>query len=223
MIPVAFEMESDAVEAELEARVGPVGKWVQARDAQLKELSDLGLRPDMTLVDLGCGPLRAGLQLIDYLDTGRYVGIDIDAGSIEAGKALVRRFDLDGKQARLIHSETFGRIELERSGFADRIWCYQVMIHMPRDVALDCIAQIGRMLKPGGKAWVTARVQEEGDSFDVTGKWRDFPISEAGRGFFETAAEAVGMSYDTLPFGDPRSFNKSGKIAWKTLIEFTKL
>jgi len=33
-----------------------------------------GLRPDQTLFDLGCGTLRGGIPIIDYLEPGFYTG-----------------------------------------------------------------------------------------------------------------------------------------------------
>jgi SAM-dependent methyltransferase len=223
MIPVAFELDDSTVESELESRVGPAGKWTQARNAQLKLLSRLGLEPHMSLVDVGCGPLRAGLQLIAYLEKGCYTGIDIDPGSIQAAKELIKKYDLTSKDPTVLHSATFGQNELKKTAFADRIWCYQVMIHMSKGIVLDCLESMSKMLKPGGIAWTTARVREGGTTFDVTGKWRTFPISEGGSEFFAGAAADVGLKYKKLEWGNERGFSSEGSTAVKTLIEFTKL
>lgn len=40
-------------------------------------LEQFGLRPDHVVVDFGCGSLRIGRHLIDYLQTGNYWGLDI--------------------------------------------------------------------------------------------------------------------------------------------------
>ena len=44
----------------------------------LKRLLDCGLEPHDTIVDYGCGTLRIGVNVIDYLDPGRYWGFDFN-------------------------------------------------------------------------------------------------------------------------------------------------
>ena len=43
----------------------------------LKRLLDHGLKPDDICVDYGCGTLRIGVHVIDYLDPGRYWGFNV--------------------------------------------------------------------------------------------------------------------------------------------------
>jgi cyclopropane fatty-acyl-phospholipid synthase-like methyltransferase len=222
MIPVEFELMDTDAESELQERIGPPGKWAKIRDVQLDQLSQLGLKPDMKLVDLGCGTLRVGLQLIAYLDQGNYVGIDIDPGTIKAGNELVQEFGLTAKSPHVLHSATFGEGELEEVEFADRIWCFQVMIHMSRSTVHECMAGIRRMLKPDGKAWVNVRQTEEGPDFEVTGKWRFLPISRGRAEFFQAAAKAAGLNCRELRrLGKPgASMARNG--AHKVLLELTR-
>jgi len=44
-----------------------------------------GLRPDHTVIEYGCGSLRVGKAVIDYLNQGHYVGVDIDSFFYEMG------------------------------------------------------------------------------------------------------------------------------------------
>ncbi|MDJ0614780.1 MAG: class I SAM-dependent methyltransferase [Rhizobiaceae bacterium] len=58
------------------AFVGPPKQYDFMGATQLALLSSLGLREENTLLDFGCGSLRAGRFLIHYLLPDRYCGID---------------------------------------------------------------------------------------------------------------------------------------------------
>jgi SAM-dependent methyltransferase len=89
------------------------------------------------LVDVGCGskPYEA------YFQVDRYVGVDVEeSGHPEADK----RCDLVYDGARLPLAD----------GDADSVLCTQVLEHAPDPAAL--LAEIGRILKPGGHLLLTA-------------------------------------------------------------------
>jgi hypothetical protein len=67
-------------EERLQALVGPAGVWQESRDFQIQFLTARGLKPEHSLLDLGCGVLRGGIPLIRYLDPGRFVGLDVREG-----------------------------------------------------------------------------------------------------------------------------------------------
>lgn len=52
------------------------GNWEMHGGIIANFLIDRGLRPDQTVVDYGCGPMRVGRHLVSYLETGKYIGID---------------------------------------------------------------------------------------------------------------------------------------------------
>ena len=58
------------------AYVGPPTQYDFMGATQFRLLCTLGLRAHHTLLDFGCGSLRAGRLFINYLDEGRYFGID---------------------------------------------------------------------------------------------------------------------------------------------------
>src|SRR4030095_8466757 len=61
------------------------GMWEEAGRLQLEFLQREGLTPQSTLLDVGCGCLRAGVQFVRFLEPGRYYGIDVNASLIRAG------------------------------------------------------------------------------------------------------------------------------------------
>jgi SAM-dependent methyltransferase len=46
-----------------------------------------GIRPDDDVVDYGCGTLRLGRLLIEFLEPDHYIGLDIDDRILEAGRS----------------------------------------------------------------------------------------------------------------------------------------
>jgi len=50
--------------------------WSDISKLQFDFLVAQGLRPNHAFVDVACGALRAGVQLIPYLNVGKYTGLD---------------------------------------------------------------------------------------------------------------------------------------------------
>lgn len=60
-----------------------------------------GLKPSDMFVDFGCGTLRVGASLIEYLEPDRYVGFDIDEKILAAGRELLAPRVRGAKRPRL--------------------------------------------------------------------------------------------------------------------------
>ncbi len=71
---------------------------------QFEYLRDRDLPRDATFLDYGCGPVAAGVYFIEYLDAGKYVGVDISKKSIDVGEELIRARGLDAKKPRLLYT-----------------------------------------------------------------------------------------------------------------------
>src|SRR5256714_13012220 len=50
--------------------------WDYLGKLQLDYLVEQGLKPEHYVLDVGCGPLRAGVHFIGYLEPGHYAGVD---------------------------------------------------------------------------------------------------------------------------------------------------
>lgn len=57
----------------------PTGIW------QMKMMESMGLKPHHSLLDIGCGDLKAGILLLRYLDVGCYAGLDQTEIAIQQG------------------------------------------------------------------------------------------------------------------------------------------
>lgn len=83
------------------------GPWCRGRD-HLNSLILEGLDPDDYVLDLGCGSMRVGIWLTQYLNPERYFGLDSHYPSLQA--AANYEIPLNGlteKQPRLLHSNSF--------------------------------------------------------------------------------------------------------------------
>lgn len=67
------------------AYVGPPDQYDLMGATQFNLLTTLGLRANHSLLDFGCGSLRAGKLFIPYLDKDKYCGIDPNTWLVEEG------------------------------------------------------------------------------------------------------------------------------------------
>jgi hypothetical protein len=68
-------------------RTYPGNRWTEIANQVLDYLLQCGLQETHTLVDVGCGPLRIGKQLITFLGSQCYTGIEPEASMLDAGIA----------------------------------------------------------------------------------------------------------------------------------------
>lgn len=134
---------------QLEVMVGPLGFWNQLQDYQLRVVTGLGLRPDHSMLDIGCGPLQGGIAFIRYLNAGRYVGVDHNPAAIEVGRQEVSRLKLAEKAPRLIVSQALGDDQLGAGDF-EFIWLSQILYYFDKRKVDNLFAMAERRLHPDG-------------------------------------------------------------------------
>lgn len=192
-----------ADEERLEAMVGPRGVWMESQAFQLDFLRARGLTPDDSVLDIGCGPLRGGIVLIDYLAPGNYVGIDVRAEVIAEAERQISERGLAGKAPAVFTSTSFGRDELEDRTF-DVIWSFQVLYHLDDALVGECLAQIERRLRPGGAAYANVNTEFP------DGQWKEFPFVQRPVGFYEELGSRHGLRVETL--GEMGTFGYTTKV-----------
>lgn len=75
----------DSLVAEHRHRVVIGGLWEELGELQLATLKQMKLRPDNSVLDVGCGSLRLGSKLVAYLNPNQYFGTDLNASLLNAG------------------------------------------------------------------------------------------------------------------------------------------
>ena len=114
---------------------------------QLEYLKKQGLKPQHSLIDFGCGNLRAGVHFIPYLDPGKYTGVDISQGRLQQGWHYIEKLRLQDKKPELILIKDHEMNELKGRTF-DVIWCYGVLGHMPIKDIEDMFQKMHRIMGP---------------------------------------------------------------------------
>jgi hypothetical protein len=85
LYPKVMFDKADALQARGVFLGGPRDKFVTAGRGQLEILLSRGLLPDHRVLDVGCGALRGGWWLINFLRPERYYGIEPNKSMLDAG------------------------------------------------------------------------------------------------------------------------------------------
>jgi ubiquinone/menaquinone biosynthesis C-methylase UbiE len=123
--------------------------WLEVGEMQFNYLVDHGLRPHHRVLELGCGNLRAGWRLIEYLDAGNYTGTDISPSVLASARKILAERNLEEKDVTLLLVDNMALPMLADNTF-DVIHAHSVFSHLTEDVIDDCIATASRLITPGG-------------------------------------------------------------------------
>lgn len=143
--------------------------WDDVGPNQLAYLKAEGLRPEHRLLDLPCGCFRAGRLLIDYLEEGHYFGADASPGALEKGKRYV--LEPEGLLAKRpdirLLSLSAEPVDLEATFgvLFDYVWVHALFDHIPHEIIRQCLADLSRVLVPGGRLYATIFLNPHGPDF----------------------------------------------------------
>jgi SAM-dependent methyltransferase len=143
-------MRSDAARSDAGA-VGSRtrGSWLKIGQMQFGYLLSHGLKPGMRMLEIGCGNLRAGRLFIEHLDAGDYYGIDISPDILLAAQRTLAEAGLQHKLPHLTLVQDL-KLEFLPAGHFDVVHAHSVFSHCPIEVIDECLAHVGRVMKPGG-------------------------------------------------------------------------
>ena len=150
-------------------------------------LTHLDLRPNDTVLDIGCGGGNTLARMAERVTEGHLVGIDYAETSVEASRAF---------NAALVES---GRMEIlhgsvEALPFADAHFDAVVTVESfyfwPNPEA--CLKEVARVVKPGGTFLLLAEIYERDDlpaetRAKIAGYQLTNPTPEEFKDFFRTA------------------------------------
>jgi ubiquinone/menaquinone biosynthesis C-methylase UbiE len=143
-------MRSDTARSS-DAAVGSRSResWLRIGQMQFDYLVKHGLKPDMRMLDIGCGNLRAGRLFIDYLDSGNYYGTDISPDILLAAQRTIGEYGLQHKLPYLSLVSDM-RLDFLPDDHFDVVHAHSVFSHSPLPVIDECLAHVGRIMTPGG-------------------------------------------------------------------------
>ena len=110
-------------------------------------LQSLGMQSTHTVVDYGCGSLRVGRPLIELLEPGRYIGLDLTAEFYEPAKQAIEPALLDQKRPHFAKIDDAG-LRLAREARPDFVISTSVAIHVPPDELQTYLGQMAALMQP---------------------------------------------------------------------------
>ena len=143
-------MRSDAARSR-DAAVGSHTResWLELGKLQFDYAVSHGLKPDMRMLEIGCGNLRAGRLFIDYLEPGNYYGVDISPDILLAAQDTIAEQGLAAKFPHLT-LVTDLRLQFLPDASFDFVHAHSVFSHSPISVIDECFAHVGRVMTDGG-------------------------------------------------------------------------
>lgn len=129
--------------------VGAPERYDLAGAGQFMLLVQLGLREHHTVLDVGCGSLRAGRLLIPYLLPDRYYGIEPEAWLVEQGiEQEVGVETRDRKHPTFAHRADFDLTCFGRT--FDFVIAHSVFSHAAPEQIRSCLRSARHALAPTG-------------------------------------------------------------------------
>lgn len=123
-----------------------------------------GLKPKHILLDLGCGVLRSGRHMIEYLDMGHYYGVDLSGGAIEYARTVVDGDEGLKKKAPTLYA-TNGHLKFDwfDNQKFNWIWAGSVFNHLMPEHVQECLENVSKVMLPNSRFFFT---------FKSNGKWK---------------------------------------------------
>jgi len=177
------------------ALVGHPDLWKMKRDFQIMFLKTHGLVQSDSLSDLGCGTLRGGIPLIEYLNEGGYFGLEVRPEVlVEARKELADANLVAKRPTLLLLSET----NLLPVQHFDYVWAFSVLIHMDDESLRKAIALVSNTLSGKGVFFANVNI---GSGKEL--EWQGFPVVRRPLEFYKKVAADYGL--DVVDMGEIRS------------------
>jgi len=128
-------------------------QWEERGRFQLHLMQLLGLKPEHKLFDVGCGPGRASVHFIKYLNEGNYLGIDYQPQFIKAAWQAIQDEGLVGRKPSL---ETIDNFDVSHLPPAfDYALAFSVLNHCNLQQQQAFFRYIPAAIKPGGKMLIS--------------------------------------------------------------------
>lgn len=202
--PNNYQPGREYSEAELEAgehREAVGGRWDEIGDLQYSFLVENGLHPQHRLLDIGCGSLRAGVRLVDYLEPGNYFGTDLVEGLLDAGRFEVEKAGLAHKLP-YVNLAQVNRLEVPFDTEFDFAVAQSLWSHLPLNHIKLCLANLRPKMKADGTFFATIFVIPASEDLTFTRKDGQYSY-ESDRFMYPVedmryAARSTGWSFDFL-------------------------
>jgi hypothetical protein len=145
-------------------------KYGEVGQGFFRKIVKLGLKPDDVLVDYGCGTLRMGIHAINYLEPGKYWGLEISDFLLQQGRELLGEALLVEKQPHLevISPASVAAAAAVRPAMLISI---RVLIHVHPDELEEYFANVMTIIGFSGQAVINGKWSEHGTIQSSNRSW----------------------------------------------------
>ena len=153
------------------------------------------------VLEIGCGCGRTAYALAEYLDYENFVGMDIEKASLRScqeNRVFARKgFRFDYLDIQNDEYNPAGENKASTyifpydTGSYDVIFLVSVFTHMLTDDVEHYIAEISRMLRPGGTCMISAFLMDKGRETDNM----SFPLKSGEHYYYNEAMPEVAIGY----------------------------
>jgi len=132
------------------------GTYGRTGHQMFKNLRKYGLKEDDNCVDYGCGTLRLGVHVINYLRRGAYWGLDISDFLLQEGRRLIGDSLWAEKHPnlRLISTESIAEVAALKPPM---LFSVKVLIHIHPDELSEYFRNIMKIIPFSGQAIITGK------------------------------------------------------------------
>jgi SAM-dependent methyltransferase len=130
------------------------GVWDSHGQRQLDYLVGRGLQPHHRVLDIGCGPFRAGRHFVDYLEPGHYFGIDANRSLVQTGYD-VELSDAQRNRLPLTNLRANDRFDGDFGVLVDVAMAQSVFTHVSLNHIRLCLHRTAKVVRPGGSFYAT--------------------------------------------------------------------
>jgi len=184
------------------------GLWDLMGNLQFDLLMSQGLKPSDKFLDVGCGPLRAGVKIIPYLDAGNYVGFEANRDLLTLAEEEIHANGLEEKMPRLYHSGVF---EFEAAGeMFDVILAQSLFPHLDLNKVIYCCVKAAQVLKPEGSFFFTFFNNPQGianlEAIEQKEGIVTFPVLDPyhiPEAFLSFVARKLNFDFEIVPYDHP--------------------
>jgi cyclopropane fatty-acyl-phospholipid synthase-like methyltransferase len=111
-------------------------------------LKEEGLKPEHTLIDIGCGNFRCGRFIMEYLNTRNYDGIEKHIWLVEDGFKRLNESQLI-KEPQVKINKNFD-LDAFIDGIYDFALAKSVFTHLTKPKIIQCLTNLKKVLKKDG-------------------------------------------------------------------------
>lgn len=133
--------------------IGPSAKAARGEREMIKVMLQHGLQPQHVFVDYGCGSLRLGRPIVEFLQPGKFWGLDLAQEFLDAGLDHVGA-DLAAQKRPSLHVIDDAGLAAAKAARPDFIGAWHVCGKIPDQILDGFFAKVLGLMHPGTQVFL---------------------------------------------------------------------